>query len=93
MENGIALARWGVQGVLEVMLLFFQVFFFVFRLLQVVVFNVETLPVWPSWVSIHCCIGRRSSSMTGRSGRSPGYYVSQELPLDGTLIQASGWDL
>jgi len=30
--------------------------------------------------------------LTGRSGCSPGYYVSQELPLDGTLIQSRGRD-
>ena len=46
MENGISLARWGVQGVLKVMVLFFQVFLFVVRLLLVVVFKVETLPAW-----------------------------------------------
>jgi len=31
--------------------------------------------------------------LTGRSGRSPGYYVTQELPLDGTLVQSRGRDL
>jgi len=47
MENGISLVRWGEQSFLKVMVLFFQVFFFVVRLLQVVVFKAETLPVWP----------------------------------------------
>jgi len=38
MENGIALARWGVQGVLKVMVPFSPVFLFVVRLLHVKVF-------------------------------------------------------
>jgi len=38
MENGISLARWGVQGVMNVMVLFFPVFLFVVRLLRVVIF-------------------------------------------------------
>jgi len=93
---GISLARWevGVQGFLKVMILLFKVFFSVARVLQVGVFyNKKTLLVWPYWVNIHCCIGRRSSSLAGWSGRSPGYYVSQELSLHGTLIQARDWDL
>ena len=47
MENVISLAAWGVHGVLKVMDLFFSVFLFVVRLLQVEVFWVETLLVWP----------------------------------------------
>jgi len=38
MENGIPLARSGVQGVLKVTVLFFPVFLFVVGLLQVKVF-------------------------------------------------------
>jgi len=45
MENGISLARWGVQGLLKVMVRRLKVFLFVVRLLQVMVFRVETLLV------------------------------------------------
>jgi len=38
METGISLARWGVQSFLKVMILFFEVFLSVVRLLQVGVF-------------------------------------------------------
>jgi len=38
MENGVSLARWVVQGFLQVLVLFFPVFLFVVRLLQVKVF-------------------------------------------------------
>ena len=88
MENGISLARWGVHGLLKVMVLGLKVFISVVRLLQVGVFWVKTLLAWPCWVKIRCCTDGRRSSLTGRSGRSPGYYVSQELPVDGILIQA-----
>jgi len=45
MENRISLARWGAQGLLKVMVLRLKVFLFVVRLLQVMVFWVETLLV------------------------------------------------
>jgi len=47
MENRISLARWGVHGVLKVIVPFSPVFLFIVRILQVEVFYVETLPVWP----------------------------------------------
>ena len=62
------------------------------NLLPVKIFWDEVLLVWTCWVRIHRCIDVKGSSLTGSSGRSPGYYVSQELPLNGTLIQARGWD-
>jgi len=47
MENRISLAMWGVQGLLKVMVLRLKVLLFVVRLLQVMVFWVQTLLVWP----------------------------------------------
>ena len=47
MENRISLARWGVHGLLKVMVLRLKVFLFAVRLLQVMVFWFETLLVWP----------------------------------------------